>query len=211
MVGAVGVSAGWLSNEWLVVFAVALSITFILASPLNSSAHFIYSKWHLWLQKFETKKRLPFEALLDTGDSSIIILGMGQMGTGAYNVLKREFGGMVLGIDYDEDRIKEHKKAERNVIFGDATDSDFWERVTTTDRVKLIVLAMANHTSNLLVLDELNATGFKGKITAIAHHEDEINRLIEAGADEAFNFYAEAGVGLADHICQVYKNQIEAR
>ena len=206
IVGAVGVSAGWLSNEWLVIFAVALSITFILASPLNSSAHVLYSRWNLWLQKFETSERLSYESMLDSGESEIVILGMGQMGTGAYNVLQKEFGTTVLGIDYDEDRIIKHKQAERNVILGDATDSDFWERVNPSHKIKLIVLAMANHTSNLLVLNELNATGFEGKITAIAHHVDEIKILKEYGADEAFNFYAEAGVGFANHICQIYKN-----
>ncbi len=205
IVGAVGVSAGWLSNEWLVIFALALSITFILASPLNSSAHSIYSKWHLWLQMFETKKRLQYETALDIGESNIIILGMGQMGTGTYNALNKKYGMMVLGIDYDEDRIREHKKINRNVIFGDATDTDFWERVGPSNKIKLIVLAMANQSSNILVLNELNESGFKGKITATAHHDDEIERLKKAGADEVFNFYAEAGVGFADHICQVYE------
>ena len=211
IVGAVGVSAGWISNEWMVIFAVALSITFILASPLNSSAHNIYSKWHLRLQRFETQKRLPYEAALNTGDSNIIILGMGQMGTGTYDALNKKYGKMVLGIDYDEDRIEQHKKLSRNVIFGDATDTDFWERVGPSNKIRLIVLAMANHTSNLLVLDGLNVAGFKGKITATAHHDDEIEKLKEAGADEVFNFYAEAGVGFADHICQIYEEQKQER
>lgn len=207
IVGAVGVSAGWLSSEWLVIFAVALSITFILASPLNSAAHNIYSKWHLWLKKFETQKRLPYESVLDTGESNIIILGMGQMGTGTYTALNKEYGKKVLGIDYDDERVIQHKNLNRNVILGDATDTDFWERVCPSNKIKLIVLAMANHSSNLLVLNELNLSGFKGKITATAHHEDEIKTLIEAGADEAFNFYAEAGIGFADHICQIYEEQ----
>ena len=185
----------------------ALSITFILASPLNSSANSIYSKWHLLLQKFETQKRLPYETLLNTGESNIIILGMGRMGTSTYNALNIEYGNMVLGIDYDEDRIEQHKKSNRNVIFGDATDTDFWERVCPSNKIKMIVLAMANHTSNILVLDELKVSGFKGKITATAHHNDEIKKLKEAGADEAFNFYAEAGIGFADHICQIYEDQ----
>lgn len=204
IVGAVGVSSGWLGNEWLVIFAVALSLTFILASPLNSSAHSIYSKWHLWLQKFETEERLPEEALLDTGDSNILIIGMGQMGTSAYNALDNKYGSMVLGIDYDIERIDNHKVLNRNVIFGDATDFDFWERVFPSHNIKLIVLAIADFASNMSVLEELRRINYKGKITATANHNDEIEELKEAGANEVFNFYEEAGQGFADHICEIY-------
>jgi predicted Kef-type K+ transport protein len=207
IVGAVGVSTGWLGNEWLVIFAMALSLTFILASPLNSSAHSIYSKWHLWLQKFETKERLPEEALLDIGDSNILILGMGQMGTGAYNALDNKYGSMVLGIDYDIERIENHKTLNRNVIFGDATDSDFWERVFPSHNIKLIVLATADFASNMSVLEELRRINYQGKITATANHDDEIEELKEAGADEVFNFYAEAGQGFADHICEIFDSK----
>ena len=34
--------------------------------------------------------------------------------------------------------------------------------------------------------------------------EKVMKELIEAGANKAFNFYAEAGLGFADHICEIY-------
>lgn len=205
IVGAVGVTSGWLSNEWLVIFAVALSITFILAAPLNSSSHKIYSKWHKWLQKFESTERLPFEQPITIGSAEIIILGMGHMGAGAYDSLHSKYKSAVAGIEYKEEIVERHLQANRKVIHGDATDTDFWERVCPSNKIKMIVLAMTDHASNMQVLRELKNYNFKGKVTATAAYEDEIEELKEAGADEAFNFYAEAGAGFADHICEIYE------
>jgi len=40
-------------------------------------------------------------------------------------------------------------------------------------------------------------------IAATARHEDEVPSLIEAGADTALSFYAEAGAGFAEHVREV--------
>ncbi len=39
IVAAVGAKSGWIGNEWLVIIAIALSITFVLASPVDAAAH----------------------------------------------------------------------------------------------------------------------------------------------------------------------------
>jgi len=205
IVGAAGVTAGWLKNEWLVIFAIALSITFIVSSPLNTNAHSFYSKWHSRLQKFEKSERLPFEQPIVIGSAEIVILGMGHMGAGAYDALHSRYKSAVAGIEYDEDVVERHLKAKRKVIHGDATDTDFWERVCPSNKIQMVVLTMTDHASNMQVLKELNKYNYRGRVTATAAYEDEIEELKEAGADEAFNFYAEAGAGFADHICEIYK------
>ncbi|MEN8194522.1 MAG: cation:proton antiporter family protein, partial [Bacteroidota bacterium] len=207
IVGSVGVSMGWMNSEWLVILAIALSITFVMASPLNTYAVQLYSRMHNGLQKFESKERLSYEMPIDSGSSHVVILGMGKLGASAYDALSKKYGSTILGIDYDEENVLKHKSANRNVVHGDATDSDFWERVCPANSINIVVLTMEDHSSNLLVLEELRTFGFKGKVTVTAEHEDEIEQLINAGADKAFNFYAEAGVGFADHICQIYEGQ----
>ena len=44
IVGYIGETAGWISSEWLVIIAIALSTTFVLASPLNATAHSLYNR-----------------------------------------------------------------------------------------------------------------------------------------------------------------------
>ena len=72
----------------------------------------------------------------------------------------------------------------------------------------MILLAMANHTSNILVLVELKVFGFKGKISATAPHNDEIITLIEwlsAAGTTFINFADVVAVGFGN-IIEIGKN-----
>lgn len=55
-------------------------MTFILASPLNTKANYIYVKIENFLLKFERKSRLTEEKEVDIGEATILILGMGRIG-----------------------------------------------------------------------------------------------------------------------------------
>jgi predicted Kef-type K+ transport protein len=208
IVGAAGVSAGWLVNEWLVIFAIALSISFILASPLNMAANSLYARHHIRLQRFETKNRLPEDELIEAGDAEIIILGLGRIGTEVYNIMTEKFGQVVLGIDYQTKVITRHLQAERNVIQGDATDSDFWERVYPSPKVQLIILATTNHSTHMEVIEQLERFNNKKMIAALSRYDDEIEELKAAGVHVVFNLYSEAGTGYAEHVYQIFEQQI---
>ena len=42
--------------------------------------------------------------------------------------------------------------------------------------------------------------GFKGTVAAIALYDEDVEVLKQAGADEVYNFYSEAGIGFAEHV-----------
>jgi hypothetical protein len=203
IVSFVGARNGWISNEWLVVIALALSITFVIAAPLNTAAHRIYMRVAARLKSFETKTRLPEEEHIDAGDARVVIFGMGRIGTGAYDFLRKRHGEKVIGFDYNPDVVRQHQEAGRNVIKGDPMDLDFWERVQRKDhQVNLVMLAMTSATENIEVAKFLNsAADYQGMIAATARFDDEVEALKEAGVDAAFNVYGEAGAGFAGHIC----------
>ncbi|KPK38090.1 MAG: potassium transporter Kef [Gammaproteobacteria bacterium SG8_47] len=201
IVGAVAVKNGWLSTEWLVTMAVAVALSFVAAAPLNVASHRIYARVDTWLRRFERAKRLPYDRPLQTGDAEILVFGMGRIGGGAYEALRQRYGRTVLGLDYDAERVQKQRGAGRNVGVGDATDTDFWEHFRP-DRVKLVLLALPNHKENLFAAKKLIASGFSGKVAAIARFPDEIEQLRAAGVNAAFNVYAEAGAGFADHVCE---------
>jgi glutathione-regulated potassium-efflux system ancillary protein KefC len=205
IVSAVGAANGWIGGEWLVIMAIALSMTFVLASPFNTSAHRIYGKLSGRLKSFEMKVRLPEEETIDPGDARIAIFGMGRVGTGAYDFMRERHGGKVIGFDFDPEIVREHQKAGRNVIKGDPMDADFWERAKTKDhQVTLIMLAMPSVTENIEVARQvkLKSVNFSGMIAAIARYDDEAEALKEAGVDAAFNIFGEAGAGFAEHVCR---------
>jgi predicted Kef-type K+ transport protein len=202
IVTTIGVSTGWLANDWLIVMAIALSISFVVAAPLNTAANDLYARWHEALRRFETSDRHPDDQPLDPGDNTIAVFGMGRVGTGAYDYIVEKYGNIVIGIDSDPERVAAHKAEGRNVIKGDAKDSDFWERLPhlREQRVHMAVLAMSVHSANMYAVEQMKAGGFRGLIAAQAEYDDHAEALKAAGADLAVNLYADAGVGFVTEI-----------
>jgi predicted Kef-type K+ transport protein len=203
IVAAIGVSSGWLGSEWLIIIAIALSVSFIIAAPLNTAAYPLYSRWRKALSGFESSQRIDAEEAIEPGRSSeVMIFGMGRVGGGAYDTLRERLGDKVVGVDFQRDTVHRLRESGRQVIHGSATDPDFWERVDLAcNRIKLIMLAMPNVQENSYAAEQLKALGYQGKIAAVAKFPDEIQQLEEAGVHAAFNLFAEAGAGFADHVC----------
>jgi len=202
IVGSIGVTMGWMGGDWLVIIAVALSITFILAAPLNSASHIIYARISDRLKSFETEKRLPEDKPIDTGDAEVVIIGMGGVGTSAFDEMRRRYGDVLIGLDFSAETVEQHRKLGRNVVYGDAEDSDFWERVEPAkSRVNLVMLALPDPKASIFAIRQMAQRGYQGQITASVRYEDEIPILKEVGINAAYSLYEEAGVGFADHVC----------
>lgn len=200
IVVAIGVSKGWLNAEWLVIIAITLSLSFIISAPLNNIDDRMYSKFKKFLLKFQHKDRLPDDMVLDTLGSTIAIFGMGRVGSGAYEKMRDRYGETVIGIDFDSDRVDEHVAMQRNVLHGDPSDADFWEKISHDHNIELVMLALPNIQANLDALEQLRLISFSGRITTIARYPDEVERLKNAGATAVFDIYTEAGAGFAEHV-----------
>ena len=203
IVGSIGAAKGWISSEWLVVIAIALSLTFIMAAPLNAASHRIYARVSGRLRYFETSARLAEDEPIDPGDAEIAILGMGGIGTSAYDEMRRRYGDIVIGVDFSTEEVEEHQKKGRRVFFGDAGDSDFWKRVEPSkSEVCLVMLALPDSRTSIFSIQQMKERGYKGQITASVRYEDQMKPLEDAGVDAVYNLYEEAGVGFADHVCE---------
>lgn len=200
IVTAIGVQNGWIGSEWLIIMAIALSLSFAVSAVLNARPHSVYAKYRDFLLRFQKPQRLKDDSLVDIKGASIAVIGMGRVGTGAYDKMRELYGDTVVGIDTDGATIKQHTDAGRQVLPGDPSDADFWDRVTQTDTLKLVMLALPKLRSNLSVLGQLDQANFNGEIAAIARFADEIEALTEAGAATVFNIYTEAGAGFAAHV-----------
>jgi len=203
IVAAIAVASGWLGSEWLAIIAVALAVSFILAAPLNIASNRLYGRYRERLLRAETQTRIPEEADIKPGNTSVMILGMGRVGSGAYECMHARLGNVVLGIDQDDQTAQDHLAAGRRVIAGSATDPEFWERMNLDkNMLKLILLAMPSHHENLAAVQQIRKLDYPGRIAAIAKYDDEVERLKQAGVDYAVNLYAEAGSGFADDVWQ---------
>ena len=211
LVAAIGVRNNWIGPEWLVTIAIALSISFIVASPLNTAAHRIYERWSKRLQPFESKTRHPDDQPLDPGDAEIAVFGIGRIGAAVYDDMRERYGEIVIGIDFNSEVAEKQRQIGRNVIVGDASDMDFWERAIAGSRqkIRVVILAMPEHKANMNALKELTRIQFPGTIAAAAKYDDEVDELRQAGAQAAYNIYAQAGFGFAEHVYRSLEDATE--
>jgi Trk K+ transport system NAD-binding subunit len=187
--------------------ALALSLSILIAAPLSRKGEALYEPAHDALMRFETNGTHPDDLPIQIGEHRIAIFGMGRVGVAAYRYLNDRFPGKVLGFDRDPEAVALHREQGRNVMLADATDSDFWRRVSARDSIDLAVLAMPKHAANVHAAESLKSVDFHGVVAATGKFDDEVKELRELGLDTAFNLYAEAGNGFAGHIYQVFNQQ----
>jgi Trk K+ transport system NAD-binding subunit len=121
--------------------------------------------------------------------------------------MREKYNQAVLGIDYNQETILHNLSANRNVIHGDATDSDFWERVQPSSKIRLIILATSNHSTHMQVITQFKEICNEKMIAALSRYDDDIEELKQAGVQVVFNLYAEAGVGYAEQVYQIFNQQ----
>ncbi|GAL24942.1 putative glutathione-regulated potassium-efflux system protein KefB [Vibrio variabilis] len=201
IVGGLAYKLGWISGDILVALAIAVSLSFIISAPLNRVGHSIYLRSAKWLKEQAAEKINTRDQFINPGEAQVLILGMGRIGSGAYDELYERYGKVSLGVEVREEAAADHQAKGRNVIAGDATDPDFWERILDTAHVKLVLLAMPHHQGNQTALELLQKKQFKGQVAAIAAYPDQLAELEEMGVNAAFNIYSEAGSGFARHVC----------
>jgi len=199
IVGAVAYENGWLAADALTVLALAVAISFVGASVLNLNVNRAYANLSGILKRFETLDRRSADQPLDTGGAQILVFGMGRVGTGAYDYLRERYGDRVVaGVESNSERVASHREAGRNVLLGDAADSDFWERMEASGAdFRVVMLAMPDHQVNMYALEQIKRAGFGGFIAALAKYPEDAEALKKSGAHCTFNMYAEAGAGFA--------------
>lgn len=187
IVAAIGVEAGWLDNSWLVILAIALSFSFLLASPFNHRAHDIFNKYKPKLMRLNTCKIHPDDEPTNLGEAEYLVCGMGRIGRSVYRQVENEFGNKVLGIDYNFDTVENAQSEGKNVIWGDVTDSNFWQNANLRN-IKMIFLAFSNHTSNVNTSIELKKINQENiKVGAVCEFRDQAKELHENDVDFIYN------------------------
>ncbi|WP_304451198.1 cation:proton antiporter family protein [Nocardiopsis sp. YSL2] len=198
IVGALAASQGWLSDRWLVVLALAVALSFAVSAPLNAAGESVYRAIGPWLVRRERADLLPSDRPIEIGDARAVVLGMGRVGCGAYDRLVGVHGIPAAGVEHDPATVARLREEGYRVVEGDATDSDFWARLSLDPEVELIILAMPHQRGNLAALDQLSEDGVSATIAGVVNHEDEIAELRRRGAHEVYHLYGEAGRALAD-------------
>jgi len=201
IVGTLAAANGWLPPQWLAVFAITLSLSFIISAPLMKIRDRLYARWRPKIKHLERRHRLQGEEDIQFCSANMVVFGMGRMGTAVYEALTQDPQTRVCGVDISPHVVERHAANGKKAMVGDGTNPDFWSRVTQGTRdVDWVIATLPNHQANLMVVERLREAGFEGRIAATAKYPDEAEQLEKLGVEFAFNIYAEAGTGFANDL-----------
>lgn len=212
------VKNGQLPGDWLVLLALAVALSFVIAAPLNRFAHALYERNEGRLARFERPEHHPDEQPVSLGSTQILILGMGHAGAAAYDFLKKRQNVpehphkvlMVSGIDSDLSKVERHVHEGRRVVYADAEDPGFWHRLRL-EGLKAVILAMPDPEAKRIAARQLRWHGFQGLIGAVSSYPEEEEALKAAGANMTFLAFNEVGVGLAEHVWEALEKRAGVR
>lgn len=197
---AVASRHGWLAGTWLVPLALAVALSFAIGARANRVAHGLYGRLEASMTPWERRERHPDDEPLSLGASDLVVIGMGRVGSGAYDYL-RGHGARVVGLDSDPGKVQRQIAAGRRVLYADAEDPGLWHRLEL-DGIRAVLLALPDLEAKLIAARHLRARGFHGHVSATNVFPEEAALIIAAGADTTFNYFDLAGGNFAEHTWQ---------
>lgn len=196
IVAAAAVKNGILPATWLPTLALLVTISLIIAAPLNRASHalFVYFEW--WLVRFERQAPHPEGEPPNIKQAKWLVIGMGRAGTSAYNFLIQKHQ-RVWGLDSDPVIVQQHLEEKRRVIYGDAEDPDLLEKINIKSLVG-VILGMPDLEAKLRFSKSLRQNGFQGMLAAMSLYPEEDVKLSENGVNLIFHPFSEIGERLAE-------------
>jgi len=195
IVVALAASQGAIDSQWTATLSLAIAVSFLLSAGANMRVHEFYRRWYERLHRFRSAQLQRSGP--DTSNVRVVVLGMGNIGSGAYRTMQERYGNSVLGVDDNDRKLAECRSAGLRVIAADAGDPALWSTIRLGE-LEQVLLALTNHEENKLVGKMLREKGYGGPITAIVRFAEEAEELKKYDIS-SFNLFAEAGSGFALH------------
>ena len=208
IVAAISVKSGWLTNDWLVILSLAVTLSFVFTNIVYRYAHSFFTKYKDLLKRYQRQQRLAEDVFVQPCSAPIVVIGMGRVGMGAYKSFDSHHKDQAWGLDADTNKVNWLQSQGFEAYKGDAEDVDFWENIEL-DKLKLVLLALPSVQDCMNITKQLREANYSGKIAAIARFDDERIQLQEYGIDKVFNFFNEAGVGLADQSMALVQDDLQ--
>ena len=201
IIAALGVNDGWLNQRWLLSLVLAVSLSFVISAILNPQSVSRATRLAKRLPTRPPHKIHPEDRPINLGDAHALVLGVGRLGVSCYNELTEVYGTKVLGVEHDPARVRHLQERGYNVVEGDATDIDFWERVKDSHQIDMIMLAMPAQHANVDAVKEIFASNINPEectISSVAMYREDVEELEELGINVVVHLQDGAGESLAE-------------
>jgi len=195
IVAAIAIEQKYLPEAWITTLALAMSLSFFVATPINRQAHSIFRRYGSRLAAYENTERLPEEHIGSLGDARSVVLGMGRVGRNAFDTLRAAGIAPIIGVDENYARACELDEQGYPCLHGDGSDRDFWERTNLVNR-DLILVSLTNHVENRQVAQLAQALGFTGTLAVAVRYPDEQEEIESMGCI-AYYLYEDTGQNFA--------------
>ena len=205
---AMGLTLGHVTESGLGLVTLVGLITISASTYMITYSHRLWSWFGPLLHVFErpdTPREMADGEASRARGPDVLIFGLGRYGGAiAQRLAKR--GLHPLGIDFGPQTVRYWREAGLDVVYGDATDPEFIAHLPLRQASHAIA-AMPEHTADIgttgdpriVLAGALREAGFRGRIAAVCHREQDREKLAEAGADvllEPFQDAADRAVTL---------------
>ncbi len=195
IVGNEAASVGLVPTDAVSVVALAVVFSFLINAPLTRTANSLWMRLQTPLSAFEREGKHPDHQPSLLGHTEYLVIGMGQVGTAAYDYMI-DHQARPLGLDDDPARIEDHLQVGRRVAYGDAQDPDLWDNLDLSD-IRAVMLAIPAANAKLITTRLLRERGYGGPIRALVRQGEGTQALQEAGVSSITLPLMEAGRSLA--------------
>lgn len=186
--GVVGVQMGWISGDWILVMAVAMSLSFLIAAPINHRLHDIFDYFKPVITRLNRNTECIDQEPYYLGQAKYLVVGMGEIGLSAYRYLNETSRDRVMGIDYNHDLVAALREEGINASWGDATDSNLWDNADLSE-IEMVLFAMDDHPSNINSVREImKMERGNFRVGVISHFPDETEDFIKLKVDYIYDY-----------------------
>ncbi|MFP4323586.1 MAG: cation:proton antiporter [Anaerolineales bacterium] len=198
IVAAAAVEGGLIDETWLTTLALAVALSFAVNAPLNRLVNPLWERLEPRLGPLERDAEHPDHQPRSLGGAHFLVVGMGQVGTAAYDYLV-EHGQRPIGLDSDPAKIERHLKMGRRVLFGESQDSELLQNLDLAN-IHAVILAVPSLPAKIDACDMLRENNFTGQINALVREQDADNlkRLEAAGITASMLPLVQAGRELGE-------------
>ena len=210
---AMGLALGHVSESAVGLVTLVGLVTIALSVYMITWSHQLWERLGPVLRMFDPKpRRLAGAESRGGGDdddappeTDVIVFGLGRLGARLLTRLE-DAGYRVMGVDLDPRVVRHQRSRGRNVIYGDATEQDFWSDLPL-ERARWIVLTVPYDVIKLTETDAQSGLlaaiathRYQGRVALVARDAAQATLLEGKGVDLVLQPFDDAATAASERI-----------
>lgn len=198
ILAAIGLENGHIDQETLGLITLVGLITIALSTYMILYSGPIFKRISPLLSIFEKKHPTRKEESPEEEEIDYIVIGSGRLGTNLIrNILEKKQN--VLVVDFDPDVVTKWQNEGVRAEYGDADDPEL-PAMLPLKNTRQIISTATNADTNQRLLKFLHENKYEGKITIVAHSDEEAKIFKEEGAHNILRPFKDAAAVIIENL-----------